>query len=82
MLSGVKERHCEQLHDTKLLGLLGRESVFPAEAVFGASLRDALETAQDRVASGAPRPPEPGGGGEARGPVRRPAGQGSRVRCR
>lgn len=50
MLEGLNERVLEQLEETDLLDLIGKENAFLGHPQFGASLRQALAAAEDWVA--------------------------------
>jgi SulP family sulfate permease len=50
MLEGLNERVLEQLEETDILELLGRENVFLAQPHFGESLKEALAAAERWIA--------------------------------
>ena len=51
MLDGLNERVLEQLEETEMLDLLGRENVFLAKPRFGEALRDAVTAAERWIAA-------------------------------
>ena len=51
MLDGLNERVLEQLEETEVLDLLGRENVFLAKPRFGEALRDAVTAAERWIAA-------------------------------
>jgi SulP family sulfate permease len=52
MLEGMSEKVIDQLADTDVLELIGRENVFPGQPQFGAALREALTAAEEWLALG------------------------------
>jgi SulP family sulfate permease len=52
MLEGLNEKVIDQLANTDVLDLIGRENVFPGRLGFGAALRDALAAAEGWLAQG------------------------------
>lgn len=52
MLTGLNKHVLEQLEKTDLIELLGKENVFPAEARFGASVEQAIDTAEAWMTQG------------------------------
>ena len=52
MLAGMNERIMEQLEKTELMGLLGKEDVFPAEPQYFGQLNKALAEARLWIAAG------------------------------
>ena len=49
-LEGLNERVLEQLEETEMLDLIGRENVFMAKPRFGESLKEALAAAERWIA--------------------------------
>ena len=47
MLVGLNEKVVDQLANTDVLDLIGKENVFPGQPEFGAALRDALAAAEE-----------------------------------
>ena len=52
MLEGLSEEVLEQLEKTELLDLIGERNVFLGQLQYGASLRQALATAEEWLAGG------------------------------
>ena len=51
MLVGVSQQVLDQLERTDLLDLIGEENIYPSQPIFGAALREALEDADEWIAS-------------------------------
>jgi SulP family sulfate permease len=52
MLEGMNEKVVDQLANTDVLELIGREGVFPGQPEFGAALGEALAAAEQWLAGG------------------------------